>query len=93
MWPRPSRPLPRRPGPRRARRRPQVITAFALVAPGRLSVRQRTLLYLEPRDTLYFSARGRAVAVYDYSQAWARVAAPQGATACVETPKDVVQCI
>jgi hypothetical protein len=56
-------------------------------------VRQRTLLYLEPRDALFFEARGRAVGVYDYTQEWVRVAAPEGATACVETPKDVVQCI
>jgi hypothetical protein len=57
-----------------------------------VSARQRTLLYLEPRDQLYFSARGRAVAAYDYELQLERVAV-EGATACVETPKQVTQCI
>lgn len=69
------------------------MTAFALLSPTRIAARQRTLLYLEPRDDLYFSARGRAVAAYDYELRFVRVPAPEGATACVETPKDVVQCI
>ncbi|KAI8464780.1 MAG: hypothetical protein J3K34DRAFT_439122 [Monoraphidium minutum] len=71
----------------------EVATVFALVSPSRIVARQRTLLYLEPRDDLYFQARGRAVAAYDYELSYRRVAAPSGATACVETPKDVVQCI
>lgn len=70
-----------------------MVTSFALLRPGLVGVRQRTLLYLEPRDDLYFSARGRAVAVYDYEQVYTRVAAPEGAVACVETPKQIVQCI
>lgn len=69
------------------------MTAFALLSPTRIAARQRTLLYLEPRDQLYFEARGRSVASYSYDLTFTRVAAPEGATACVETPKDVVQCI
>jgi hypothetical protein len=71
----------------------EVLTALARVGETKLIGRQRTLLYLEPRDELYFSARGRAVAVLDYELQYTRVAAPEGATACVETPKDVIQCI
>ena len=69
------------------------MTAFALAGPGAVVARQRTLAYLEPRDALYFRAAGRAVAAFDYELALARAPAPRGATACVETPKDVVQCI
>ena len=71
----------------------ETVTAYALLGAGRVAARQRTLIYLEPRDELFFAAGGRAVAVYDYVQEWVRVAAPEGATACVETPKRVVQCI
>jgi len=71
----------------------EVLTAFALAAPGRVVARQRTLIYLEPRDDLYFRARRRAVAVLDYDLVFTRVKAPEGATVCVETPKDVIQCI
>lgn len=80
------------PSPSPPPRRRQVVTAYVLTAPGRVSARQRTLLYLEPRDQLYFSARGRAVAAYDYELQLERVAV-EGATACVETPKQVTQCI
>ncbi|GBG00009.1 hypothetical protein Rsub_12787 [Raphidocelis subcapitata] len=70
----------------------EIVTAFALTAPGRVSARQRTLLYLEPRDELFFSARGRAVAVYEYDLEFERVPV-EGAIACVDTPKSVTQCI
>lgn len=69
------------------------MTAYTQSADAVVSARQRTAVYLEPRDNLYFNASGRAVAVYDYDLQMRRVAAPRGATACVQTPKDVVQCI
>ncbi len=54
---------------------------------------QRTAVYLEPRDAKYFQARGRAVAIYDYTLTMQRVPAPEGANVCVETFKGVTQCI
>jgi hypothetical protein len=53
-------------------------------------------VYLQPQDNLYFEAGGRPVAVYDYDLVLERVAVDDGAggrATCVETPKDVVQCV
>ena len=80
----------------------EVINEFRKVGAGKIVGRQRSLLYLQPQDALYFEAFGgnfgnKAVAVYDYEFTMTRVAvpgdAPRGAVACVETPKDVIQCL
>lgn len=59
--------------------------------------KQRSVVYLQPQEALYFEARNRAVAVYDYEFAMKRVGvpgdAPSGAVSCVQTPKNVVQCV
>ena len=60
--------------------------------------RQRSMLYLQPQDELYFQSGGKPVVVYDYEFEMKRVKAPEdaqemGAVACVLTPKQVVQCI
>jgi hypothetical protein len=75
----------------------EVINEYRLVAPGKIEGRQRSLLYLQPQDPNYFKAGNRAVAVYDYTFTMTREVpeadAPQGAVACVPTPKDVIQCL
>jgi len=75
----------------------EVINLYELLDKDVVRVRNRTAIYLEPRDELYFTAAGRAVAVYDYDIIMRRrpapLDAPQGATACVTTPKAVTQCV
>lgn len=75
----------------------EVMTEFVLQSDGAVTARQRTALYLEPRDALYFEARGAAAVVYDFELELEREAppadAPRGAVACVLTPKGVSQCI
>jgi hypothetical protein len=66
------------------------------VAPGRIRAVQRTAVYLEPRDALYFEARGHPVAMYDYELELTRVEVADNLgrpVVCVETPKSVVQCV
>ncbi len=55
-------------------------------------LRQRVAVYLSPYDALYFEAPNTAVGIYSYDIALTRVLRTDGA-ACVETPKDVVQCV
>ena len=53
-------------------------------------------MYLDPRAPLYFKANGRAVAVYEYELSMVRQTTEDGAggrVVCVQTPKDVVQCV
>lgn len=76
----------------------ETINEYSLVAEGHVQGVQRTAIYLEPRDPLFFQAGGRAVAVYDYSIEMRRREAPEdaramGAVACVLTSKGVVQCL
>jgi len=76
----------------------EVVTVYAQTAAGRVEGVQRSVVYLEPRDQLYFEAGGRGVAVYDYQFVMERVpppadAAELGAVACVLTPKNVTQCV
>lgn len=75
----------------------EVMHSWRQLAPGLVQGRQRSCLYLQPQERRYFSAAGRAVAVYDYRFSMRRVApeadAPAGAVACVPTPKDVIQCV
>jgi len=75
----------------------EVINVYTLQGDGRVTGAQRTCIYLEPRDQLYFNARGRAVAVYDYSLRLERRPPPEdspaGAVACAPTPKGFVQCL
>ncbi len=75
----------------------EVMNAYTLTAPGKVSVQQRVAVYLDPMKPLYFEAARKATALYDWRLEMHRVAAPadapQGAVACVETPKDVIQCI
>lgn len=75
----------------------EVLNSYTLQPDGTIACRQRTAIYLDPRQPAYFSARGRAVAVYDYDLTLTRVTppgdAPPGAVACVMTPKDVIQCV
>jgi hypothetical protein len=75
----------------------EIMHSWRQLAPGRLAGRQRSCLYLQPQERLYFAAAGRAVAVYDYDVTATRVAAPAdapvGAVACVATPKGISQCI
>ncbi|KAK9812649.1 hypothetical protein WJX72_001250 [[Myrmecia] bisecta] len=74
----------------------EIITCFTREADGHVTGRQRSAVYLQPQDQLYFNALGRAVALYDYDLDMRRAPAPAdavGATACVQTPKDFVQCL
>lgn len=76
----------------------QVVNAYTLLAEGCVAVRQRTAVFLDPRQERYFSAAGRAVALYDYDVVLMRRRPADGesvggAVACVQTPKDFVQCI
>ena len=74
----------------------EVITDYVRHTGSDVRARQVTAVYLDARHPRYFEARGRAVAVYRYSLALSRVPTPVtgGSDAvCVETPKDVVQCI
>lgn len=77
---------------------PQVLTVYEQLAPGSVRQRRRLAVYLEPRDSLFFQAGGRAVAVFDSQADMRRMPPPEdaaaaGAQACVLTPKDVIQCI
>ena len=75
----------------------EIMHSYRQVAPGVVEGLQRSCLYLQPQEQLYFEAGGRAVAVYDYAFSMRReppeADAPFGAVACVPTPKQVVQCI
>lgn len=75
----------------------EVLNEFRKVGPGKVVGRQRSILYLNPQDELFFQAGNRGVAVYDYDFEMERVPspadAPPGAVACVTTPKDVAQCV
>lgn len=74
----------------------EVITAYSFEQEGRVQATQRVAVYLQPQDAAYFQAAGRAVSVYDYALTLTRMGpegAPQGAAACVATPKDVIQCV
>lgn len=75
----------------------EVINSYQRAARNEVRVRQRTAVYLDPRQPLYFQAAGRAVAVLDtdivLSRQPAPPDAPPGAEACVLTSKGVNQCI
>jgi hypothetical protein len=75
----------------------EIITAYSRLEDGVVSVRQRTVVYLDPRQPRYFDAGSRAVGVFDAAARMARqpapADAPPGAVACVATPKDVSQCV
>lgn len=75
----------------------EVLNEFKLVKDGYITGRQRSLLYLQPQDPLFFKSSGKAVCVYDYGFTMAREPVkeddPSGAEACVDTPKQVTQCI
>jgi len=74
-----------------------ILNQYTLEGPGKVSGRQRYLLYLQPQDQLYFQSGGRAVAAHEFTYEMTRlpvpVDAPRGAVACVDTPKFVAQCI
>ena len=76
----------------------QILTRFERRADGRVAARQRVGIYLTPQAPLYFEAPNVAVALYDYDMRFERVDTPRGEgdagapLACVQTPKDVVQC-
>lgn len=75
----------------------EIITAYQQLPDGRVMARQRTAVFLDPRQASYFEAAGRAVALYDATLHLERLKAPNdappGAVACVLTPKDVEQCV
>ena len=75
----------------------ELLHEYRLEKDGLVTGRQRSALYLQPQQAQYFEAGGRAVAVYDYDFVMRRVPpqgdAPEGALACVPTPKGVVQCL
>lgn len=75
----------------------EVLTSFTLQGDGSITATQRTAVFLDPRQPLYFEALGRAVAIYDAQLSMRRVGppadAPEGAVACVDTPKGVAQCV
>lgn len=75
----------------------EVMHSYSLARDGSVQGRQRSCLYLQPQETRYFESGGRSVAVYDYSFRMTRVPppgdAPLGAAACVQTPKQVWQCV
>lgn len=74
----------------------EVITDYVRSTDGNVQARQVTAVYLDARHPRYFEARGRAVAVYRYSLSLSRQLTPvySGTEAvCVQTPKDVVQCV
>lgn len=75
----------------------EVMNRYSLMEDGFVRAQQRTAVYLEPRDQLYFQAGGQAVAVYDYELEMRRVAAPAdagpGVKGCVQTPKGFTQCL
>jgi hypothetical protein len=75
----------------------EVLNEFKLVKDGYITGRQRSFLYLQPQDPLFFKSSGKAVCVYDYGFTMAREPVgeddPSGAEACVDTPKQVTQCI
>ncbi len=75
----------------------EILNSYQYLKPGLVAARQRSALYLQPNDQLYFQAAGRAVAIYDYEINMKRVPlpedAPRGAQACVQTPKQFAQCL
>lgn len=75
----------------------EVMNEYTLEEVGTVRGRQRSALYLHPQQVQYFEAARRAAAVYDYEFVMHRVAAPEdappGAVACVDTPKEVAQCV
>mmetsp|Transcript_7017 Transcript_7017/g.11933 ORF Transcript_7017/g.11933 Transcript_7017/m.11933 type:complete len:421 (+) Transcript_7017:308-1570(+) len=74
----------------------EVLTSFTQVQPGVVTARQRTVMYLQPNDPLFFQAFGRATAVSDYQLSLTRAPAPEdalGAIACAHTPKGYIQCL
>lgn len=74
----------------------EVLTEYVRQSEDTVTARQVSAVYLDPRHPRYFNAAGRAVAIYRYSLVMSRVATPTGdggSVTCVETPKDVVQCI
>lgn len=75
----------------------EIVNEYRRVSDGKIAGRQRSLLYLQPQDALFFQAGGRPVAAYDYEFTMERVLvpadAPRGAVACVLTPKNVNQCV
>jgi len=72
----------------------EIVTRYTLVSPGRVLAQQRTILYLQPQDALYFEALGRATAIYDYECEYTRAELEgEPGVACVETPKGATQCV
>jgi len=76
----------------------QIVSRFEQLAPGRVALRQRVGVYLTPQAERYFEALNTAVALYDYELTMERMTqlAEDGSGAaltCVQTPKDVVQCV
>ena len=74
----------------------EVITDYVQESDGAVRARQVTAVYLDPRHPRYFEAGGRAVAIYRYSLGLSRTLTPVydgTSAACVQTPKDVVQCV
>lgn len=75
----------------------QIVSRFERLSPSRVALRQRVGVYLTPQAERYFDALNTAVALYDYELVMDReesVATEGGGTlVCVQTPKDVVQCL
>lgn len=75
----------------------EVLNEYRLEKEGVIQGRQRSAIFLQPQDPLYFETGSDAVAVYDYEFLMERVGppidAPAEAVACVQTPKQVFQCI
>lgn len=75
----------------------EVVNEYMLIKDGSITGRQRSFLYLQPQDPLFFKSNGKAVCVYDYGFTMEREPAgggdPVGAQACVTTPKQVTQCL
>ena len=73
----------------------EVITAYTRHSPTVITGRLRLAAYLTPQDADYFVAFGRPVEVDDWSFTMVRRETPGVAAGvvCVETPKDVIQCV
>lgn len=75
----------------------QILCRFERKGPDDVLLTQRVAVYLTPQDPAYFDVANAAVGVYTYTINMRRNTAdsPDGGPrlACVETPKEVVQCI
>ena len=77
----------------------QILSRFERLSPSRVALRQRVGVYLTPQAERYFDALNTAVALYDYELVMEREETTAtegqggGTLVCVQTPKDVVQCL